>query len=210
MGYAFGRAVQRAAHVQNAARSVGRIFPTDAKVFPLAAVRNQGNLGRALKPSLALPELRVLASSIRGGSGSEEIPWRADGKTCVGSRPVSLPGSICSIRTSREFTSQSPKKWTATELNVIGEIPKDLHGAYYRNGPNPVHAPQAMHHWFDGDGMLHAIYFENGKAEYRNRYVRSDDFKAELAGNVGAGGVLLPANPRARKTKSTRTPPTPT
>lgn len=92
------------------------------------------------------------------------------------------------------------KEVTATELNVIGEIPKDLHGAYFRNGPNPVHAPQTLHHWFDGDGMLHAIHFENGKAEYRNRYIRSDDFKAELAGNVGAGGVLLPAN-RARENK---------
>lgn len=92
------------------------------------------------------------------------------------------------------------KEVTALDLKVIGEIPKDLHGAYYRNGPNPVHAPQNLHHWFDGDGMLHAIHFENGKAEYRNRYIRSDDFNAELAGNVDAGGVLLPAN-RARENK---------
>src|SRR5690606_7775988 len=48
--------------------------------------------------------------------------------------------------------------------------------------------------------MLHAIHFENGKASYRNRYVRTDDFKAELANNVEAGGVLLPAN-RARANK---------
>ncbi|ANP44828.1 carotenoid oxygenase family protein [Candidatus Viadribacter manganicus] len=92
------------------------------------------------------------------------------------------------------------KEVTALDLKVIGELPKDLHGAYYRNGPNPVHAPQALHHWFDGDGMLHAIYFENGKAEYRNRYIRSDDFKAELAGTLDAGGVLFPAN-RARENK---------
>jgi len=84
---------------------------------------------------------------------------------------------------------------TALDLNVIGEIPKDLHGAFVRNGPNPQHAPEGMHHWFDGDGMVHAVYFENGKAEYRNRYVQSDDFRAAKAGqDIGAGGVLMPSS----------------
>ena len=55
------------------------------------------------------------------------------------------------------------KETTALNLEVIGEIPKDLYGCFYRNGPNPAQAPEGMHHWFDGDGMLHAIYFENGK-----------------------------------------------
>lgn len=92
------------------------------------------------------------------------------------------------------------KEVTALDLKVIGELPKDLRGAYFRNGPNPVHAPQNLHHWFDGDGMLHALHFENGKAEYRNRFVRTDDYNAEIAGTLDAGGVLLPAN-RARENK---------
>lgn len=92
------------------------------------------------------------------------------------------------------------KEVTALDLKVTGEIPKDLHGAYYRNGPNPAQAPSELHHWFDGDGMLHAVYFENGKAEYRNRYVRSDDFRADREGRGEARGVLLPAN-RARADK---------
>ena len=83
---------------------------------------------------------------------------------------------------------------TALELPVIGEIPKDLHGAFVRNGPNPHQAPEGMHHWFDGDGMIHAVYFEDGKAEYRNRYVGTADYVAEKAGQaIGAGGVLLPS-----------------
>lgn len=92
------------------------------------------------------------------------------------------------------------KETTALDLKVIGEIPKDLHGACYRNGPNPAHAPSELHHWFDGDGMLHAVYFENGKAEYRNRYVRTDDFRADQEGRGEARGVLLPAN-RSRANK---------
>ena len=32
---------------------------------------------------------------------------------------------------------------------------------------------------FDGDGMIHAVHFENGKARYRNRYVRTKAFAQE-------------------------------
>ena len=85
------------------------------------------------------------------------------------------------------------RETTAIDLPVIGEIPKDLHGAFYRNGPNPAQAPQGMHHWFDGDGMVHAVWFENGKAEYRNRFVRSADHVADLNGGCGAGGVMEPS-----------------
>ena len=50
------------------------------------------------------------------------------------------------------------------ELPVEGTLPADLHGAYFRNGPNPQHAPINRYHWFDGDGMIHAVWFENGRA----------------------------------------------
>ncbi len=76
----------------------------------------------------------------------------------------------------------------AEDLPVIGEIPRELHGAYFRNGPNPAAPPQGMHHWFDGDGMIHGIWFENGKARYRNRYVRTEDF--ELNGGSPLGGIF--------------------
>jgi carotenoid cleavage dioxygenase len=79
---------------------------------------------------------------------------------------------------------------TALDLKVVGEIPKDIAGAYYRTGPNPRVAPKGMHHWFDGDGMLHAVHFENGKAEYRNRYVRSRDFIADEVGALKKGGIF--------------------
>lgn len=85
------------------------------------------------------------------------------------------------------------RETTADDLPVIGEIPLDLYGAFYRNGPNPAAAPQGLHHWFDGDGMLHAIWFENGKARYRNRFIKSPDHVADLNGGCGAGGVLYPS-----------------
>jgi carotenoid cleavage dioxygenase-like enzyme len=69
----------------------------------------------------------------------------------------------------------------AGDLQVIGEIPKDLNGVYLRNGPNPRFAPEGRYHWFDGDGMIHAVHLENGKARYRNRWIRTKAFEAESA-----------------------------
>jgi hypothetical protein len=41
-------------------------------------------------------------------------------------------------------------------LKVEGELPRELNGTLYRNGPNPqFESPGA--HWFVGDGMLHAF-----------------------------------------------------
>ena len=64
---------------------------------------------------------------------------------------------------------------TAYDLEVTGGIPAELTGWYLRNGPNP-HAA-ASKHWFVGDGMVHGVRIENGRAvSYRNRWVRTPTF----------------------------------
>ena len=86
----------------------------------------------------------------------------------------------------------------APDLEVIGEIPGDLTGVYLRNGPNPRFAPGGRYHWFDGDGMVHAMSFSNGRARYRNRWVRTRAFtREEAAGRPLWSGVMEPpaANP---------------
>ena len=61
---------------------------------------------------------------------------------------------------------------TADKLEVIGSIPPELNGRLLRNGPNPQTG--ASSHWFLGNGMIHGVEFENGKANwYRNRYVKT-------------------------------------
>ncbi len=77
---------------------------------------------------------------------------------------------------------------TGDALRVIGDIPRDLHGVYVRNSHNQVHESIGMYHPFDGDGMLHALAFEDGKAEYRNRFIRTTGWYAEQA----AGRALWP------------------
>jgi carotenoid cleavage dioxygenase-like enzyme len=72
-------------------------------------------------------------------------------------------------------------EYDATDLQVIGEIPADLDGVYVRNTENPVHAPIGMYHPFDGDGMIHIMAFKDGRATYRNRFIRTKGFEAEAA-----------------------------
>jgi len=70
-------------------------------------------------------------------------------------------------------------EYNATDMEVIGEIPADIDGVYLRNTENQVHEPIGRYHPFDGDGMIHMISFADGKAEYRNRFVRTKGFMAE-------------------------------
>ncbi len=80
-------------------------------------------------------------------------------------------------------------EWDADDLTVVeGQIPHDLDGVYLRNTENPLHPALKNYHPFDGDGMLHIVGFRDGKAFYRNRFVRTDAFGEENA----AGGPLWP------------------
>ncbi len=69
----------------------------------------------------------------------------------------------------------------AHDLPVIGELPRDLHGMFVRNGSNPRFAPEGRYHWFDGDGMLHGLRLDGGTASYANRWVRTRGFREEEA-----------------------------
>ncbi len=80
-------------------------------------------------------------------------------------------------------------EWDADDLTAIeGEVPRDLDGIYLRNTENPLHPAMKAYHPFDGDGMLHVVGFRDGKAFYRNRFIRTDGFLAENE----AGGPLWP------------------
>ena len=72
-----------------------------------------------------------------------------------------------------------PMEGEIHDLVVTGEIPAELNGTLYRNGSNPQFAPRGQYHWFDGDGMIHAFTLSEGRAHYRNRWVRTERFTLE-------------------------------
>ncbi|KAG6546179.1 hypothetical protein Mapa_012214 [Marchantia paleacea] len=73
-----------------------------------------------------------------------------------------------------------------------GHVPQDFPpGCFIRNGPNPkfgayqnldspILGGTTYYNWFEGEGMLHATYFEkDGSIWYKNKYVETDSFKME-------------------------------
>lgn len=96
----------------------------------------------------------------------------------------------------RGIFSPVPQERVFEDLEVIGEIPRDLRGFFLRNGPNPRFQPKGRYHWFDGDAMVHALQFQDGKATYRNRYIRTKDFQTEeQAGQALWTGIREPFDP---------------
>ncbi len=100
--------------------------------------------------------------------------------------------------TDNPFLSGNFAPWReegdAPDLEVQGALPRELNGALYRIGPNPHFQPRGRYHWFDGDGMIHSFVLRDGRASYRNRYVKTAGLTAEMkAGRALYGGLVDPA-----------------
>lgn len=73
---------------------------------------------------------------------------------------------------------------------IEGKLPVDLRGDFYRNGPGLFErGGQRYHHWFDGDGMVHAWRFNDQGVSHQARFVRTKKFVAEQQANE----FLVPA-----------------
>ncbi len=88
-----------------------------------------------------------------------------------------------------------PTEGEAADLKITGSLPRDLNGTFFRNGPNPAFEPLGRYHWFDGDGMIHAVHLENGRASYRNRFVLSKGLQEERQAQQALYKGLLEITP---------------
>jgi all-trans-8'-apo-beta-carotenal 15,15'-oxygenase len=70
--------------------------------------------------------------------------------------------------------------------NIEGEVSPGLRGTLYRNGSGRNHLRgEWFPHWFDGDGMVSAIRFDDSGIHYRNRYVATENYRDETrAGRI--------------------------
>lgn len=92
--------------------------------------------------------------------------------------PYPLAGIARSLRQEHDY---QPK--------VEGELPSELRGTLYRNGPGLFErGNDRRRHLLDGDGMIQALDLDGGAVRYRNRFVRTQKFVAEEQ----AGRFLYP------------------
>lgn len=90
--------------------------------------------------------------------------------------------------------------YTVPRSEIRGRVPDSVRGTFLRIGPgrNRI-GSDTFGHWFDGDGMMHALTFSADGAWYRNRYVRTPKYRKETAagrivcrsfGHNAPGGML--------------------
>jgi carotenoid cleavage dioxygenase-like enzyme len=176
-------------------RGHGPIHPVGLEVVvERRAVLRAMGLGAA---GLALGGVGALAGcSDDDGRASRNTGWN-NRTTTTGGRPAA---SVAAYDPDTPYWEQGAfapvnDESTITDLRVTGSIPSDLSGLYVRNGSNSTTGRSP--HWFMGDGMVHGLRIEDGRASwYRNRYVRTTLYEQgiEFADAGIPGGDISQSN----------------
>lgn len=67
------------------------------------------------------------------------------------------------------------------EAEIEGAWPAGLIGRFYRIGPNPQFEPRGAYNPLMGDGMVHRFDVRDGRVRYRNRWVRTLQWRMDRA-----------------------------
>lgn len=78
------------------------------------------------------------------------------------------------------FNTPSRVEADIRDLDIEGEIPSALNGAFYRVQPDPQFPPRLGDDIaFNGDGMITMFRFHDGKVDFRQRWAHTDKWKLE-------------------------------
>ena len=85
--------------------------------------------------------------------------------------------------------------------DIEGQIPTELEGTLLRNGPamyvRGEGAERFEKSYLDGDGMVTSVAIKDGKAYFRNKFVRTEDFdKEEKLGKYTEPSIFTARDPR--------------
>lgn len=68
------------------------------------------------------------------------------------------------------------------DARIEGRLPAELRGTFYRNGPAVFQRfGVRYHHWFDGDGMVHACRFDGRGVSHRARVIETPKLVRETS-----------------------------
>ncbi|GAB5379319.1 MAG: carotenoid oxygenase family protein [Aliiglaciecola sp.] len=72
------------------------------------------------------------------------------------------------------------KDFSLQNLTIEGQVPKDIKGMFFRNGP-AKHERDAQRylHLFEGDGMVQQFNIENGQISHRGKFVNTPKYLQE-------------------------------
>lgn len=78
------------------------------------------------------------------------------------------------------FNEPSRIEADIADLNIEGEVPRELNGAFYRVQPDPQFPPLLGDDIaFNGDGMITMFRIADGKVSVRQRWAKTDKWKLE-------------------------------
>lgn len=93
-------------------------------------------------------------------------------------KPLQFPDSI----TYNKFFKPVRIEADVYDVEVEGRIPEVLKGCFYRLGADAQYPPfLGQDIYLNGDGMMTQLRLENGHADLRTRFVRTERFEAERA-----------------------------
>jgi carotenoid cleavage dioxygenase-like enzyme len=76
------------------------------------------------------------------------------------------------------------------DLEVIGEVPSDMNGMFFRASPDPQFPPMlGTDIYFNGDGAITQFRFKQGRVGMKHRYVRTQKFSLERAAGKALYGA---------------------
>ncbi|MFL6088635.1 MAG: carotenoid oxygenase family protein [Aeromicrobium sp.] len=107
------------------------------------------------------------------------------------------------VNLGREFGIHQPllDEHALADIQIDGTIPAELSGTLYRIGPGKLQVGTTLlDNIFDGDGMVSRFTIDQGRVQFRNKYVRTKHFTHGESSNRIAFrglGAMRPGGPLA-------------
>jgi len=165
-------------------RSVGvlvRAVITD----PPATTSAPGSDGIAGGPEWELPRAPLTA-----GAPPPDGSWGPSTQTIKDWRTI--------YRNTSLSTTDGSAPRAIPAARITGTIPKELSGTLFRNGPGLLEIfGKKLNQFFDGDGLVYSIAFEDGALTFKHNFVGTKGFADEqAAGKMLYKGAFAIGNPK--------------
>ena len=174
-----------------------------AKLAPVRSLKAR----RGVRTAVRAVQTPAKPSESTTRQNVKSTPLDAFPKSAVRSRQTPKPATETFEKAYKDYStgyasvpglSYERSEWIE---DVIGEIPKEIEGTLLRNGPamyvRGEGADRFEKSYLDGDGMVTSIAIKDGKAYFRNKFVRTEHFdKEEELGKYTEPSIFTAADPR--------------